>query len=261
MESITSRDNRRLVRARKVRDGRERGSIFIEGKRLFDEAVRNKAIIYEVFVSETFASLYQHITAPHTRVFLLPDVLLNSIADTATPQGIVAIAKRPNAGLLPDEIFQRKGGLPLWIMLEAVQDPSNVGAVMRATKAAGAAGLILTEGSADPYSPKSLRASMGAAFGLPTMYGASLEDVLDAAKKHKIRVAATGVENARTHWDIDWKVPTLLMFGSEARGLSHTATGAADIRVSIPMDPAVESLNVAVSCGVMAYEALRQTRC
>lgn len=261
MERITSRDNRRLVRARKVRDGREPGSIFIEGKRLFEEAVRNEAVIDEVFVSESFASLNQHITASHTRVFLIPDVLLNSIADTATPQGIVAIAKRPNAGLLPDEIFQRKGGLPIWILLEAVQDPSNVGAVMRAAKAAGASGLILTGGSADPYSPKSLRASMGAAFGLPTIHGISVADVLEATKRHKIRIAATGVENARPHWDIDWKVPTLLMFGSEARGLSRMAAGVADIRVSIPMDPAVESLNVAVSCGVIVYEALRQIRC
>jgi TrmH family RNA methyltransferase len=159
-----------------------------------------------------------------------------------------------------DKIFREKDGLNLWIMLEAVQDPSNIGAIMRVAKAAGAAGLLLAAGCADPYSPRSLRASMGAAFGVPMVQGVSAEDVLRAAKKRKIRIAATCVDEGQPHWDIDWRPSTLVMFGSEARGLSHAATSEADIRVSIPMDPAMESLNVAVSCGVIVYEALRQIR-
>jgi TrmH family RNA methyltransferase len=258
MERITSRDNRRLVRARKVRDGRERGSIFIEGKRLFDEAVKNKVIIDEVFLSESFAMGNPHLAGSFLKVVVVPDTLLNSVADTATPQGIIAVGKRPGDELLLEEMFSKKGGLNLWVMLDAVQDPSNVGAVMRVALAAGAAGLILSEGSADPFSPRSLRASMGAAFGLSIIDRLPVDSILRSALSNDIRIAAACVDRGQPHWDIDWKIPTLLMLGSEGSGLSDTCIQNAHLRVAVPMSPEVESLNVAVSCGVIVFEALRQ---
>jgi TrmH family RNA methyltransferase len=258
MEKITSRENRRLVRARKVRDGRERGSIFIEGKRLFEEAVKNEIIIDEIFLSESFARSHPELTGPHPAVFLVPDALLNSVADTTTPQGIIAVARRPGGELLLDEIFQSREGLSLWIMLEAVQDPSNIGAVMRVARAAGAAGLVLSENTVDPYSPRSLRASMGAAFGLSIIDSVPVEKILAFATEKQVRLAAACVDRGQPHWDIDWRVPTLLMFGSEGSGLSDICVENADVRVAIPMSADVESLNVAVSCGVVVYEAVRQ---
>ncbi|MBX3292552.1 MAG: RNA methyltransferase [Acidobacteria bacterium] len=256
---IVSRDNQRLVRIRKIRAAKLPDYILIEGKRLVEEAIRNRIDIQEVYFSEAFAAGRPEILeAIGSSAYLLSEKLFDSISDTKTPQGIIAISRRPPSLLELDRLFDPNDGSELVLLLENVRDPANVGSVLRVAKAAGVAAVLMTENSADPFSAKALRASMGAAFGIRICSNLAFEDVMKAAKPKGYRVAAaTGTGNIG-FWDVDWCAPTLLMLGSEGDGLSRTALNEADITVTIPMQNNVESLNLAVSCGVIVYEAFRQ---
>lgn len=256
---IVSRDNQRLVRTRKIRDSKLPDLIFIEGRRLVEEALKNQLAIDEVYVSDAFAAgdtaFLKEFNAP---IFLLSEELFSSIADTKTPQGIIATAKRPAPLIELSRAFNSGKNNEFVLLLENVRDPANVGSVLRAAKAGGISAVLLTENSADPFSPKALRASMGAAFGLPIRANVSIGDVINAAKSRHYRIVAASGKGDVDHWDVDWSVPTLLMLGSEGDGLSRAALNAAEITVRIPMQNEVESLNLAVSCGVIVFEAFRQ---
>ncbi|QQS33063.1 MAG: RNA methyltransferase [Acidobacteriota bacterium] len=256
---IASRDNQRLVRIRKILAAKLPDSILIEGRRLVEEAIKNRLEIEEVYVSDAFAAgrpeILDTIDSP---AYLLSEKLFASISDTKKPQGIIAISKRPASMVRLEHLFDSIGGTELVLMLENVRDPANVGSVLRAAKAAGVSAVLLTETSADPFSPKALRASMGAAFGIPIYPNLAIGDVMKAAKVKGYRAAAAAGKGNTYHWDVDWSVPTLLMLGSEGDGLSRAALDDADITVTIPMQNDVESLNLAVSCGVIVFEAFRQ---
>src|SRR4051812_45219458 len=164
IEKITSRDNRRLVNARKVRDGRVPEQIFIEGRRLVAEALASDINIDECFVTESLLGSEMLATIGERRVPIaeLPDRIFVSMADTMQPQGIILIAKRPDPSLELIEERLRSSRVPIVVLLKAINNPANLGAVLRTAEAAGIAGVVVSDGSADAYSPKSLRGSMGA---------------------------------------------------------------------------------------------------
>lgn len=256
-EAITSRDNRRLVNARKVRDGAIRELIFIEGKRLTEEALSAELIVDECLVAETFGDreLVDRITS-NAPVFTVPDKLFKSIVDTTNPQGIVILAKRPTTG------FVQRNDLPLdaspFVFLKDVNNPSNLGAILRTAEAAGAGGVITSPNSADAFSPKSLRAAMGAAFRIGVEQGVSLSKGVEWARSRGIRVVGTDPKNGIGHTTNDWTSPTLVIFGSEAHGLSHDELALCDASVRISIAAGVESLNLAASAAVILFEARRQ---
>src|SRR5215212_7955012 len=167
-EKITSRENRRLKDARKVRDGRSDELIFVEGLRLAEEALRSGVEVDECFVTSSFTETERgkdvkaKIRQLGRPIFELSENLFESIADTKNSQGIILICHRPTAKNL--ELASEK--LPIIVCLDQVNNPSNLGAVCRTAEGAGASGLVVTLGSADIYSSKSLRAAMGSAFRL-----------------------------------------------------------------------------------------------
>ncbi len=252
---ITSRDNQHLKFARRVRDRKEPDFIFIEGKRLCREAVESGLQIETVFVSERLAE------TSSAGSFIVSDRLISSIADTDTPQGIVMIARRP-ANRSIDELFKIAGSgtMHLWVCLQKTNNPSNLGAVIRTAEAANVSGVIATVDSADPYAPKSLRASMGSAFRLPIAWDAEPHSILEAAQARGIAVAAMAAEGDINYVDLDWRKPTLLVVGSEADGVSKDVLEKVDRLVRIDMKGPVESLNLAVSAGIVLFEAARQNR-
>ena len=259
IEKITSRDNRRLVMARKIRDGEIADRIFIEGRRLAVEALRSEISIDECFVVEGFrdGELLAAV-GKRTSVFAgLPERVFGSIADTDRPQGIILIAKRPKTGA--DAIKSRtgEGGLPVTVFLKEINNPSNLGAIMRTAEAADIAGVIISTKSADIYSPKALRAAMGASFRLRVWENADFEEVLQWAKEAKLLTTAADVSAAENYTQVDWKMPRLLIFGSEAHGLSDAELKKIDELIKIPMENGVESLNLAVSAGIILFEAKR----
>ena len=189
-------------------------------------------------------------------MFEVSERVLRDISDTESPQGIVVIAQRPVGGLSL-EPTERSA---LFVILHRVNNPSNVGAIIRAAEAAGATGLICTRGTADFLSPKALRASMGSAFRLPAMAGVDLPDAMALCRAAGIQTFSTSVRATDAYSDVDWRTPSALVIGPESVGLSDDEVLLADRSIHIPMAAPVESLNAAVAAGVILFEASRQRK-
>ena len=257
-ERITSRDNRRLVALRKVRDGKERSLIFIEGVRLCVEALRSGIEGDECYVSDSFDA-WDRFPNIRERSVGVAAKLFPSVSDTDNSQGIILTAKRPAYDLHDiKERMDRAGSIPITIFLSEVNNPANLGAVLRSAEAAGAAGIITSPASADPYSPKALRASMGSAFRLPVVENIDLQQALSWAAELQLATIAIDVNGRASYTDLNWTEPALVVFGSEAHGLRPGQLDQVAQKVVIPMDGKVESLNLAVSAAVILFEARRK---
>lgn len=268
MLKITSRDNPRLKQAGRVRDGKVKNLIFVEGLRLAEEVLRSDLEMEEIFIGDNFTKTErgkQFSDWILTRKILTIEVsetALGSLADTKNSQGVVLIARKPKTGKFKIEASlkekKEKRQMPLVVLLHQINNPSNLGAILRTAEAVGAAGVILTKDSADVFSPKSLRAAMGAAFRLPLWKDANFFEVLDWARASDLTLTAADVKAEKSYLEIDWNAPRLLIFGSEAHGLSEKETAEIAEILKIPMENSVESLNLAVSGGVILFEAKRQ---
>lgn len=246
---ITSRDNAKLKLVRAVRDGREGGLIFVEGVRLVQEVLRSNLEVVHAVASANF-DLAARVPGLRDPLLVEPN-LFPSISDTENSQGVLALVRRPVWAL--DQIT---AGLA--VLLHRVNNPSNLGAVIRTAEAAGVAGIITTTGSADAFSPKALRASMGSAFRLPIVEGLDFDDAIAWSRDRGLLSTAADISSEASYTDVDWNVPRLVVFGSEAHGLDKRDLAAIDEKILIPMENEVESLNLAVSSGIILFEAKRQ---
>lgn len=263
MQKITSRDNQKLKFARKVRDGKEKDAIFVEGVRLAEELLRSDLRIFECFVLESFSQSNQEfltkISNKSGNLAQIPDKIFASLSDTKTSQGIILIAEKPKQGKIEiNKIFARNfEKFPFLVLLHRINNPSNLGATLRTCEAVGIEGVILTENSADVFSPKSLRAAMGAAFRLSFWTNADFDKVLEWAGEKNLTTVCADISAKKSFWEFDWAKPTLLIFGSEAHGLTASEREKVGEGVYIPMESEVESLNLAVSGGIILFEAKR----
>jgi TrmH family RNA methyltransferase len=259
---ITSRDNSLLRHARAVRDGKISESIFVEGLRLCEEAVRSGLKIEAAIYSEQLArkdraaELMRELESVAAKAASVSEKLLESISYTKTPQGIVVLASRP--ALQGEEFSARQGDNPLLVVLHRLNNPVNVGAILRTAEAAGATGVITTTGTADPFSPKSLRGAMGAAFRLPIWTGVDYPQVIDWCRNQRVQTVCADVHAQTSYRDLDWRPSTAIVMGAESDGLSGEEIALTNAAVGIPMRGATESLNVAVAAGILLYEASRQ---
>jgi TrmH family RNA methyltransferase len=260
-ELITSRKNSFAQYARGVRNGRERGSIFVEGLRLCEEALR-AGLDFEFALhtralegGERGERLLTSLREVGARVVAVSEDVFETVSDTVTPQGVVAIARRPQSG---PELIARAETMPLVVILHGANNPSNAGAALRVAEAAGASGVIATRGSTDLFSPKSLRGSMGSAFRLPVWEGAAFEEALAWCAARGIGTVATGAGARRTHTEIDWTTPRAVVLGPEAGGLTDEEVRACGDSLCVPMREPVESLNLTTALAVVLYEAARQ---
>jgi TrmH family RNA methyltransferase len=262
MRNITSRDNSLLRQARSVRDGKIEELIFIEGLRLAEEALRSNLNIEAVIVSDQLAQkekaegLINELGQVSQRVASVSEKLLESISYTKTPQGIVVLAARPETGKENLTVNNRESSLI--VLMHRINNPVNVGAILRTAEAAGATGAIATQNTADPFSPKSLRGAMGSAFRLPTWFGPTYDDAVAWCGDHGIQTICADVHASTGYDEVNWQRPSALILGSESEGLSSGEIAKANEAVRIPMHGQAESLNVAVAAGVMLYEAARQ---
>lgn len=268
MQKITSRSNEKVKLLRAVRDGREPELVFIEGSRLAAEAldtgiiIRLAAVSSDTIAREDEQKLLERISTKVAEVIEIPRAMFGQIGDTATPQGIILIGERPHQGpeSLVRAISERDFDIPVVVYLHRVNNPANLGAVIRTAEAAGAVGVITSAGSADAFSPRSLRGSMGSAFRLPVWEKAEFGDIERFCNENSLKVIATTLSQATDHRQIDWNMPILLAFGPEADGLPAEILDRADERTTIKMRPPVESLNLAISCGVILFEARRSAK-
>ena len=264
MLKISSRENQRIKQARKVRDSLIEDKIFVEGLRLAEEVLRSNLKISDVFFTESFS---------HTergQAFLqkvenfnpaeVSEKVLESLSDTKNSQGVILICEKPPTGKTRIE-NALQGDLhkfSLVVLLHQINNPSNQGAILRTCEAVGVSGVILTEYSAAVFSPKALRGAMGAAFRLPIWTNADFFEVINWAKEKELTSVCADVNAKKSYVEIDWKKPRLLVFGSEAHGLTFEERKAINESLIIPMENQVESLNLAVSSGVILFEAKRQ---
>jgi RNA methyltransferase, TrmH family len=255
---ISSRDNSLLRQVRAVRDGKIEEQIYVEGLRLCEEALRSQLEIEAVVVSEELlrkervAGVIQELSQASKRFASVSEKLLESVSYTKTPQGIIVLAQRPETSEL------QLDANPLLVVLHQINNPVNVGAILRTSEAAGAAGVIATKNTSDPFSPKSLRGAMGSAFRLPIWSGPAYMEMIEWCRQRNIATICSDVDATTSYTEIDWTGPSALILGPESTGLTPEELELADHRVSIPMKGMAESLNVAVAAGVLLFESARQ---
>lgn len=244
-----------------MRDGKSEDLIFVEGLRLCEEAVRSNLSIEAVIFSEQLAgkekaaSTIDQIKAVATRAASVSEKLLESISFTKTPQGIVVLARRPEA---TNQVLGQQIKQALLVVMHQINNPVNVGAIIRSAEAAGASGAVATANTSDAFSPKALRGAMGSAFRLPIWSGPNYDEVIQWCRAHKITTVCADADSDTSFTEADWTNPTALIVGQESTGLSKTEIESADASVRIPMKGSVESLNVSVAVGILLFEAARQ---
>ncbi|MEN9223074.1 MAG: RNA methyltransferase [Thermostichus sp. BF3_bins_97] len=260
-ELLTSPKNpwiRQLRQLHRSKGRQEQGSFLVEGSHLIQEALQTGWPLQALCYTPDWAKRHPHLLAnlPETlrQQPVSPEVMA-ALCTTETPEGGVAVAA--SQGIPPLTL----AGVRLGLVLETVQDPGNLGSLIRAVAASGADGLWLSEDSVDPQNPKVLRASAGQWFRRPPQVLPDLPAWIQACRRQGIRVlAATLSQTGTCYWDHDLTQPTLFLLGNEGAGLSQEVIQQADAQVWIPMAAGVESLNVAMTGGLLLYEALRQRR-
>jgi len=259
---ITSRDHSLLRHARAVRDGKEDDLIFVEGLRLAEEALLSGLTIEAVVFSEQLArkekaaEVITNLSTATTRAASVSEKLLESISYTKTPQGIVVLARRPEASKQRLEASLKPQSL--LVVLHTINNPVNVGAILRTAEAAGVTGVITTVNTSDPFSPKSLRGAMGSAFRLPIWRGASFDEVVEWCQQHSISSLCADAGGPVSYLEVDWTQPNALILGPESTGFAPAELEVATKTVTIPMQGLVESLNVSVAAAIVLFEAARQ---
>lgn len=199
------------------------------------------------------AAVVARLERASVRVVGAPERVISAISPSRSPSGLVAVGLPPRWP--PEALFAPSPALV--VVAIDVQDPGNLGAVIRAADAAGATGVITTPGSASPYGWKALRGSMGSGLRLP-IWTTPWPDALAALRRHEMRIVAAAPRANASFNQIDWRRPTALLLGNEGSGLPSDVLTAADALVSVPMRAGVESLNVAVTAALLVYEARRQ---
>ncbi len=259
-EVLTSRENRWLKRFRQALQGGkgdDDGLVGVEGAHLVEEAFRSGLEVPAVLASasgERHLECLAPMLGPAVRVLRTSDRLFASVADTQTPQGIAALV-RPRQATLDDIL---RGGTPLGVVLVGVQDPGNVGTIVRTAEAFGASGVVACRGTADPLAPKALRASAGSALRLPILAGISVPILLAQLRVAGLKVHAATLSAGVLPAETDLRGPAALLIGNEGAGLPPEVERSADALVRIPLAGGVDSLNAAVAAAVLLYEAARQ---
>lgn len=234
----------------------QQGLFLAEGLRTVEEAVRYGAvqsIFYTAIEDDRTRAVLEEAAAKQIKLVCVSDKVLKKITDTETPQGIIAVCEMRSKRL---DDFLASGKMLL--VLDRVTDPGNIGTMLRTADAAGVGGLLLLQGCADIYAPKTVRASMGSLFHLPVLSGLSEELFVQAARKAGYELLVTCLDGADNLYKADLKGRLAFVMGNEANGVSPALLAAADKRVFIPMQGRAESLNVAMAAGIVMFEALRQ---
>ena len=257
---LTSLQNPLVKQIRKLHSVKHRhkqGLFLLEGTHLLEEAC---AMAYPLVTlcctpqwQKFYSQLWNLASSRCDRAEVVSEEVLKAMATTVQPDGVIATARQnfrsqeiPLAGLL--------------LALETIQDPGNLGTMIRTAAAAGASGLLLSEDSVDLDHPKVLRASAGQWFRLPMTTTCDLEATVIKAQENQMQVIATLPGASLSYWDVDWRKPSLILLGNEGAGLSPRLAATSDVQIKIPLALGVESLNVAIAAALMLYEAQRQRR-
>lgn len=255
---ITSVSNSRIKRVTalnaRAKMRRQEGQYVVEGVRMFMEAPEEE--IQEVFVAEGFSQekcLGKLDILSWERV---SDEVFRKMSATETPQGILCVMRMKHYRL--EDMLKRKN--PLLMVLEDIQDPGNLGTILRTGEGAGIDGVIASRESADLYNPKTIRSTMGSIYRMPFVYVPSLQETAERLKAERIRLYAADLSGKKWYDGEDYTGGSAFLIGNEGNGLRPETAALADTRIRIPMAGRVESLNAAMASGILMYEASRQRR-
>lgn len=261
---ITSMHNKSIKEAAALtakKKERDRQDLFVvEGRKMFGEAPAER--ITQVYIAQSAkAEIYglygEKLSGLSCET--VSDEVFAKISDTVTPQGILCLVRQQHYNI--EEILQKNEKHVLFIILEDIQDPGNLGTIFRTAEAAGADGVIMSSRTADIYNPKTIRSTMGSVYRMPFFYVGDLQPAIDRLRECGVSVYAAHLK-AEADYDIcDYRKGTAFLIGNEANGLREETAACADTWISIPMEGRVESLNAAVASSILLYEAHRQRRC
>lgn len=243
-----------LVKKPKAR--REERLFVVEGLRMFQELSPEETAA--LYVTESFLKEEAHKKMLKGFSYeTVTDTVMKYMADTQTPQGVLALVKQKEYTLA--ELFQKKEPALLMI-LETIQDPGNLGTILRAGEGAGITGIIMDKSTADIYNPKVIRSTMGSVYRVPFVYVDDLRETCMELKKKQVRLFAAHLKGRNNYEQEDYTGSTGFLIGNEANGLTEETAALADAYIKIPMAGQVESLNAAVASSVLMFEAARQRR-
>lgn len=254
---ITSASNPRIKSLvnliQKAKTRKEQDVFITEGVKMFLEADTNR--IKEVYVSASFYEKgFAREKLEQCNCEILSDELFRKVSDTQTPQGILCVMKQYHYTL--EDLFQKEN--PLFLILEDIQDPGNLGTMVRTAEGAGVNGIVMTKGTVDIYNPKTIRSTMGSVYRMPFFYTDDLLSVMKELQQRNVKLYAAHLQGNQFYHQLDFKGGTAFLIGNEGNGLKDETAGAADVYMKIPMGGKVESLNAAVASVILMYEAARQ---
>lgn len=257
MENITSTINSKIKLLAALRSKsskrKEDGLFLIDGVREIKEALKNKVKIEQIFYCEQLVDNFEELENFGQELTKVSHDAFLKACYKDSPDGVIALAKTEGKTLKDLKISKNS----LFLVLEAVEKPGNLGAILRTAQAAGVDGLILNNQQTDIYNPNVIRASQGFVFSIPVVE-ASFEETLVFLKKNQIKTFATSLLAKKSYIKSDYSGPSAFVFGAEADGLSNDWQKVADELIKIPMMKPMDSLNVSVSAALILFEALRQ---
>lgn len=265
---ITSTSNqkvKRLVSLRKKRKARDAEQIFLtEGIRMFREVPSN--LLAELYVTEDFYRKNQELVQKKaSQAEIAPEVLSDQVfsyvSDTKTPQGVLCVVRRPEER--PAEALMttgEEGRAPLLMILDNLQDPGNLGTIIRTGEGAGVTGILMSHDCVDLYNPKTIRSTMGSIYRVPCACVEDMEGLFEHLRERKISVYAAHLEGRADYDEEDYTKGSAFLIGNEGNGLRREVADLADAYIRIPMEGEVESYNAAIAAAVLMFEAGRQRR-
>ena len=255
---ITSMSNQIIKEVRSLSNKKGRmtaQAILLEGYRLVKDALGSGAEIRYLIISDSFFQKEELFLSQMSNIksVQVPDELFSRISETDSPQGILAVAEKPVYNKY--DIISK---IKRVIALENLQDPGNLGTIIRSADACGFDAILLSKNSADPYSPKVIRSTMGSIFHIPVIIEENFIEALDELKSKDIPLVAAHTRDALPCWDTDMSGDVAIIIGNEGNGLSDEVLEFADMTVMIPMPGKAESINASAAASMLIYECMRQ---
>ncbi len=258
---ITSTSNARIKQLalwnQKAKERRKDRVFIAEGIKMFEEAPIGW--IREIYISESF---YSKITMVQKEKLdkccyeIVSDAVFQKVSDTQSPQGVLCVLTQPEYTFM--DLGMSRQSQPLVMVLEDIQDPGNLGTIVRTGEGAGVTGIIMTGETVDIFNPKTIRATMGSIYRMPFIYVDSIKDAIISLKRNNIQVYAAHLKGDRKYNELNYTRGTAFLIGNEGNGLKEETAQMADTYLKIPMEGRVESLNAAVASSILMYEAHRQ---
>ncbi|WMJ81112.1 RNA methyltransferase [Clostridium sp. MB40-C1] len=257
MNIIESKQNSLIKEVKKLHKKKyrnEKNQFIVEGFRFVEEALKSSFNVPYIFVNENAMERYKSfkieaLINENTEVYSISDNLLKDICNTDTPQGILCVVDNESV-----EVKDAKG---FYVLVDRIQDPGNMGTIIRTAHASGALGVIITKGTVDIYNDKTLRSTMGSIFNIPIIQDENLE-IIKNLKAKGFRIVVSSLDTDKNFYDINLNQKIIIAVGNEGSGISEEIYSIGDEKVKIPMPGGAESLNAAVAAGIMIYEVVRQ---